>query len=79
MNWWKPHQVEREKEALEKFMRFWLRCCVQAARSRILTDLIDPRTYPLSRVQEKSHDDTAVVKALLGFPVIHNKMCTRAS
>ena len=40
-----------------------------------LTDLIDPRTsYPLlSRPEEIPHDDTALVKAFLGFPVIHNR------
>jgi hypothetical protein len=52
--------------------------CVDAVRHLrdrgFLADLIDPRTgYPqLSRPGEIPHDDTAVVKALLGLPVIHN-------
>ncbi len=77
-------EVEREKERLrEKFMRFGfdvvfnLRDSFQdsSASSNFLSNLIDPRTgYPLlSRPGEIPHDDTAVVKALLGFRVIRNQ------
>ncbi|MEP0854367.1 MULTISPECIES: methylmalonic aciduria and homocystinuria type D protein [Cyanophyceae] len=67
--------VEREKERLrEKFMRFGLDVAFELRDRGLLTDLIDPRTgYPLlSRIGEIPHDDTATVKALLDFPVIHN-------
>ena len=69
-----PH-VEREKECLrEKFMRFGCEVAFNLRDRGFLADLIDPRTgYPLlSHPGEIPHDDTAVVKALLGFPVIHN-------
>ena len=69
-----PH-VEREKERLrEKFMRFGCEVAFNLRDRGFLADLIDPRTgYPLlSHPGEIPHDDTAVVKALLGFPVIHN-------
>ena len=70
-----PH-VEREKERLrEKFMRFAFDVAFNLRDRGYLSDLIDPRTgYPLlSRPGEICHDDTAVVKALLGFPVTTNK------
>ena len=69
-----PH-VEREKERLrEKFMRFGFDVAFNLRDRGFLSDLIDPRTgYPLlSRPGEIRHDDTAVVKALLGFPVTTN-------
>ena len=69
-----PH-IEREKDRLrEKFMGFGSDILRYLRDRGFLTDLIDPRTgYPqLSRPGEIPHDDTAVVKALLGFPVIHN-------
>jgi len=63
-------QVEREKERLrEKFMRFGCDVAFKL-RSRFLTDLVIPvLAILLSRPGEIPHDDTAVVKALLGFPV----------
>lgn len=67
--------VEREKERLrEKFMRFGLDVAFELRDRGLLTDLIDPRTgYPLlSPIGEIPHDDTAVVKTLLGFPITHN-------
>lgn len=69
-----PH-VEREKERLrEKFMRFGCDVAFKLRDRGFLTDLIDPRTgYPLlSRPGKISHDDTAVVKALLGLSLIPN-------
>jgi hypothetical protein len=78
-------EVEIEKQRLrEKFMRFGcdvafnLRdCAPRTAKGdySYLTDVIDPRTgYPLlSRPGKIMHDDTAVVKALLSYPVIKNK------
>ena len=69
-------QIESEKERLrEKFMRFGCDVAFKLRDRGFLTDLIDPRTgYPLlSRPGEIPHNDTAVVKDLLGFPVIHNK------
>lgn len=69
-----PH-IEREKDRLrEKFIGFGSDVLRYLRARGFLTDLIDPRTgYPqLSRPGEIPHDDTAVVKALLGFPVIHN-------
>lgn len=68
-------RVEREKERLrEKFMRFGFEVAFKLRERGFLTDLIDPRNgYPLlSRPGEIPHDDTAVVKSLLGFPVIRN-------
>lgn len=70
-----PH-VEREKERLrEKFMRFGLDVAFNLRDRGFMSDLIDPRNgYPLlSRPGEINHDDTAVVKALLGFPITTNK------
>lgn len=69
-----PH-VEREKERLrEKFMRFGCNVAFKLRDRGFLTDLIDPRTgYPLlSHPGQIPHDDIAVVKALLGLPIIHN-------
>lgn len=70
-----PH-VEREKERLrEKFMRFGFDVAFNLRDRGFLTDLFDPRNgYPLlSRPGEIPHDDTAVVKALLGFPITFGK------
>lgn len=67
-----PH-VEREKERLrEKFMRFSFDVAFKLGDCGFLTDLIDPRTgyRLLSRPGQIPHDDTSVVKALLGFSVI---------
>ncbi|MDP8962409.1 MAG: methylmalonic aciduria and homocystinuria type D protein [Cyanobacteriota bacterium] len=69
-------EVEREKERLrEKFMRFGFDVAFNLRDRGFLSNLIDPRTgYPLlSRPGEIPHDDTAVVKALLGFPIIRNR------
>nr|WP_202895747.1 methylmalonic aciduria and homocystinuria type D protein [Iningainema tapete] len=69
-------EIEIEKERLrEKFMRFGCDVGFNLRDRGYLTDLIDPRTgYPLlSRPGKVPHDDTAVVKALLGYPVIQNK------
>ncbi len=68
--------VEREKERLrEKFMRFGFDVAFNLRDRGFLSNLIDPRTgYPLlSPPGEIPHDDTAVVKALLGFPIIRNR------
>lgn len=68
--------VEREKERLrEKFMRFGFDVAFNLRDRGFLSDLIDPRNgYPLlSHPGEISHDDTAVVKALLGLPVTMGK------
>jgi hypothetical protein len=73
-----PH-VEREKERLrEKFLRFGFEVAFKLRDRGFLTDLIDPRTgYPLlSHPGQIPHDDTAVVKALLGLPMIHNSCRT---
>lgn len=69
-------EIETDKERLrEKFMRFGCDVAFNLRDRGYLTDLIDPRTgYPLlSRPGKKPHDDTAVVKALLNYPVIQNK------
>lgn len=69
-----PH-IEREKDRLrERFMGFGSDVVRHLRDRGFITDLIDPRTgYPLfSRPGEIAHDDTAAVKALLGFPAIHN-------
>jgi hypothetical protein len=69
-------EVEREKERFrEKFMRFGVDVVFNLCERGFLSNLIDPRTgYPLlSRPGEIPHDDTAVVKALLGFRVIRNR------
>ena len=67
--------IEREKDRLrERFINFGSDVVRNLRDRGFLTDLIDPRTgYPqLSRPGEIAHDDTAVVKALLGFPIVHN-------
>ncbi|MCL1466258.1 methylmalonic aciduria and homocystinuria type D protein [Argonema galeatum] len=64
--------IEREKDRLrERFMRFGCTVVSHLRDQGFLADLIDPRDgYPwLSRRGEIPHDDTAVVTALLGFPV----------
>jgi hypothetical protein len=68
--------IEMEKERLrEKFMRFGCDLAFNLRDRGYLTDLIDPRTgYPLlSHPGAVPHDDTAVVKALLDYPVIKNQ------
>jgi Methylmalonic aciduria and homocystinuria type D protein len=72
----KTPQIEAEKEKLrEKFMRFAFDVAFNLRDQGYLTDLIDPRTgYPLlSCPGEIPHDDTAVVKALLNYPIIQNE------
>jgi hypothetical protein len=71
-------EIEQEKERLrEKFLRFGFEVAFSLREHSFLSNLIDPRTgYPLlSRPGEISHDDTAVVQALLGLPVIRNRCC----
>jgi hypothetical protein len=71
-------EIEQEKEHLrEKFMRFGCDLAFQLRDRGYLTDLIDPRTgYPLlSHPGAIPHNDTAVVKALLNYPVMKNKCC----
>jgi hypothetical protein len=70
--------TETEKERLrEKFMRFGCDVAFNLRDRGYVTDLIDPRTgYPLlSHPGPVPHDDTAVAKALLDYPVIKNKCC----
>ncbi|MEA5550390.1 methylmalonic aciduria and homocystinuria type D protein [Anabaena cylindrica UHCC 0172] len=72
----KTAQTEAEKERLrEKFMRFGCDVAFNLRDRGYLTDIIDPRTgYPLlSHPGPVPHDDTAVAKALLNYPVIQNK------
>jgi Methylmalonic aciduria and homocystinuria type D protein len=69
-------EIEAEKERLrENFLRFGFDLAFSLRDRGYLTDIIDPRTgYPLlSRPGKTPHNDTAVVKALLGYPVIQNK------
>lgn len=69
-----PH-IEREKDRLrERFLSFGSDVVRHLRERGFLADLIDPRTgYPLvSRPGEIAHDDTAAIKALLGFPVIRD-------
>jgi hypothetical protein len=71
-------ETEREKERLrEKFMRFGCDVAFNLRDRGYLTDIIDPRTgYPLlSHPGLVPHDDTAVAKALLNYPVIKNDCC----
>lgn len=71
-------EVEQEKERLrEKFMRFAFDVVFEWRDRGFLSNLIDPRTgYPLlSPPGEIPHDDTAAVRALLGFPAIRNRCC----
>lgn len=68
-------EIEAEKERLrENFIRFGFDVAFNLRDEGYMTDLIDPRTgYPLlSRPGQSPHNDTAVVKALLGYPLIHN-------
>ena len=69
-------EIEAEKQRLrEKFMRFGCDLAFDLRDRSYLTELIDPRTgYPvLSRPGRIPHDDTAAVKALLGYQVVKNK------
>lgn len=69
-------QIETEKQRLRaRFMRFACDVAFELRDQNYLTDLIDPRTgYPLlSRPGQIPHDDTAVVKALLQYPIICNQ------
>jgi len=71
-------EIEDEKQRLrEKFMWFGIDVAFELRDRGYLSDLIDPRTgYPLlSRPGAMPHNDTAVVKALLDYPVIKNKCC----
>ncbi len=71
-------EAEAEKEHLrEQFMRFGFDIAFNLHSYNYFTDLIDPRTgYPLLSSQGKiPHDDAAVVKALLDYPIIKNKCC----
>ena len=71
-------EIETEKEKLrEKFIRFGCDVAFNLRDQGYTTDLIDPRTgYPLlSHPGLIPHDDTAVAKALLNYPVIKNKCC----
>lgn len=71
-------EIEQEKQNLrEKFMRFGCDLVFSLRDRGYLADLIDPRTgYPLfSRPGQIPHNDTAVVKALLNYPVLKNKCC----
>jgi hypothetical protein len=68
--------ISAEKQRLrEKFMRFGLDLAFNLRDCGYLTDLMDPRTgYPLlSHPGEIPHDDTAAVKALLGYPILKNQ------
>ncbi len=70
-----PH-IETEKQHLRaKFMKFACDVAFDLRDKKHFTDLIDPRTgYPLlSRPGQIPHDDTAVVKALLKYPIICNQ------
>lgn len=69
-------RIETEKQRLRaQFMKFACDVAFDLRDKNYLTDLIDPRTgYPLlSRPGQIPHDDTAVVKALLKYPLICNK------
>ena len=69
-------RIEAEKQRLRaKFMMFACDVAFDLRDKNYLTDFIDPRTgYPLlSRVGQIPHDDTAVVKTLLKYPLICNK------
>jgi Methylmalonic aciduria and homocystinuria type D protein len=71
-------EIEKEKERLrERFMRFGCDLAFSLRDRGYLADLIDPCTgYPLlSHSGVIPHNDTAVVKALLKYPVIKNKCC----
>ncbi len=69
-------RIEAEKQRLRaKFMKFACDIAFELRDRNYFTDLIDPRTgYPLlSRPGQVPHDDTAVVKTLLKYPIICNK------
>jgi hypothetical protein len=69
-------RIEAEKQRLRFiFMKFACDVAFDLRDKQYLADLIDPRTgYPLlSRPGEIPHDDTAVVKTLLKYPMICNK------
>ncbi|MEO1430485.1 MAG: methylmalonic aciduria and homocystinuria type D protein [Cyanobacteria bacterium J06632_19] len=69
-------RIEAEKQRLRaKFMRFASEVAFDLKDKNYFSDLIDPRTgYPvLSRPGQTPHDDTAVVKKLLKYPMICNK------
>ncbi|NJM23887.1 MAG: methylmalonic aciduria and homocystinuria type D protein [Richelia sp. RM2_1_2] len=69
-------EIETEKQRLRaRFMRFACDVAFELRDQNYLTDLIDPRTgYPLlSHPGQIPHDDTAVVKALLKYPIICNQ------
>lgn len=68
--------IEAEKQRLRFiFMRFACDVAFDLRDKQYPTDLIDPRTgYPLlSRPGQIPHDDTAVVKTLLKYPMICNE------
>ncbi|MGB3650344.1 MAG: methylmalonic aciduria and homocystinuria type D protein [Rivularia sp. (in: cyanobacteria)] len=68
-------RIETEKQRLRFiFMKFACDVAFDLRDKNYLADLIDPRTgYPLlSRPGQIPHDDTAVVKALLKYPIICN-------
>jgi hypothetical protein len=68
--------IESEKQILrERFMRFGFDVAFNLRDMGYMTDVIDPRTgYPLlSRPGQIPHNDTAVIEALLNYPVIKNK------
>lgn len=67
-----PH-IEREKDRLrERFISFGCDVARALQKQGVLADLIDPRDGYLlfSRKGEIPHNDTAVVNALLGLPLI---------
>jgi Methylmalonic aciduria and homocystinuria type D protein len=68
--------IESEKQVWrERFMRFGLDVAFNLRDMGYMADIIDPRTgYPLlSRPGQLPHNDTAVIEALLNYPVIKNK------
>ncbi len=68
--------IESEKQILrERFMRFGFDVAFNLRDMGYMADIIDPRTgYPLlSRPGQIPHNDTAVIEALLNYPVIKNK------
>ncbi|MEM6751600.1 MAG: methylmalonic aciduria and homocystinuria type D protein [Cyanobacteria bacterium P01_C01_bin.38] len=69
-------RIEAEKQRLRaRFMKFACDVAFDLRDKQYLTDFIDPRTgYPLlSRPGQIPHDDTAVVKTLLKYPMICNE------
>lgn len=68
--------IDQEKDRLRnKFIKFGLNLAIALGKQGYLCEIIDPLTgYPfLSKSGEITHDDVAVVKALLGFPAIDGK------